>query len=349
MIADYETAFPPKWEQKTFRARAAAVSFPTMNRSPLKLAFERVSRPFRVPVKTARGTATARESLVVSIRDDAGRAGRGEIAPWDGFGCETLDAAEAALRALAEHAGTPESLAAAVSADLPCTRHALAAAAFFLENPAELAAPEPTPAAVCRLIPRDAADAPETLAEKIRHAHAEGFRAFKIKIGLAALADEVALCDALLRLAAESFPDARLRFDANGAWRDAAALDALAPLAAFPRLEFVEQPLAPSPENDDAVLALPRERAAKIALDESLREPWRLPDDAPVVAVVKPLLVGDFPRLHAWLRRENAAPRFVISSVFETDVGRSVLRALCARADGNPRALAAGVGTRAFF
>ncbi|MGF0069137.1 o-succinylbenzoate synthase [Candidatus Spyradosoma sp. SGI.093] len=319
-----------------------------MNRSPLKLAFEHVSRPFRVPVKTARGTAAARETIVVSMRDEAGRVGRGEIAPWGGFGCETLDAAEAALRALAEHAGKPESLADAVPARLPCTRHALAAAAFFLDNPAEFAAPEPTPAAVCRLIPRDAADAPETLAEKIRRAHAEGFRAFKIKIGLAALADEVALCDALLRLAAESFPDARLRFDANGAWRDD-ALDALAPLAAFPQLEFVEQPLAPAPENDAAVLALPRERAAKIALDESLREPWTLPDDAPVVAVVKPLLVGDFPRLRAWLRRENAAPRFVLSSVFETDVGRSVLRALCARAADNPRALAAGVGTLAFF
>ncbi len=320
-----------------------------MNRCPRKLAFERVSRPFRVPVKTARGTATARETIVVSMRDEAGRVGRGEIAPWEGFGCETLDAAEAALRALCADAGTPaESLAAAVPARLPCTRHALAAAAFFLENPEALAAPEPPPAAVCRLIPRDADDAPETLAEKIRRARAEGFRVFKIKIGLGDLADELALCGSLLRLAAENFPDARLRFDANGAWRDASALDALAPLAAFPQLEFVEQPLAPSPANDAAVLALPRERAAKIALDESLREPWTLPDDAPVVAVVKPLLVGDFPRLRAWLR-EGPAPRFVISSVFETDVGRAVLRDLCARAADNPRALAAGVGTLAFF
>lgn len=28
MIADYETAFPAKWEQKTFRARAGSVNFP---------------------------------------------------------------------------------------------------------------------------------------------------------------------------------------------------------------------------------------------------------------------------------------------------------------------------------
>ena len=94
-----------------------------MNRCPRKLAFERVSRPFRVPVKTARGTTAARETIVVSMRDEAGRVGRGEIAPWEGFGCETLDAAEAALRALCADAGTPaESLAAAVPARLPCTQ-----------------------------------------------------------------------------------------------------------------------------------------------------------------------------------------------------------------------------------
>lgn len=28
MIADYETAFPAKWEQKTFRAHADSVNFP---------------------------------------------------------------------------------------------------------------------------------------------------------------------------------------------------------------------------------------------------------------------------------------------------------------------------------
>lgn len=322
-----------------------------MLKSSLTLDTEHRSREFRTPVKTARGNASRRESIVLTLRHQNGKIGRGEIAPWEGFGCESLDDARTALRALA---GTllpenPTDLPAAAPENCPCTRHALAAAAFFLENPDAAEAPEPPENAVCRLIPRRADDVPDALFRKIlQHAAASGTRAFKIKIGFDALENEIALCRKLLETAAQAVPEIRLRFDANGAWNTPAALDAFVPLTAFPQLEFIEQPLAATPENDAAVLALPRERAAKIALDESLREPWKLPDETPVIAVVKPLLIGDFFRLRRWLSCGNA-PKFVISSVFETDAGRAVLRHLYEFTHRNPRALDAGIATREFF
>ncbi len=313
------------------------------------LRYRRYSRRFRVPVNTSRGPATTREGLTVSLSDNLGNQANAEIAPWEGFGCESLDDAENALKTLAASpfpASEKTTILASLKA-LPCTQHALSAAFFLSENPEARHAPEPPDTAICRLLLRNAASTPEALAATLladrRH------RSFKIKIGLAPLPDEINFCKKILSRCAELRPDARIRFDANGAWQTPEALAALAPLYDFAQLEFIEQPLSATPENDAAVYALPPERAAKTALDESLREPWKMPAGTNVVAVVKPLLIGDFPRLRNWLQETQNAPRFVISSVFETECGRSLLRELCRATRNNPRALAAGIATNNAF
>lgn len=313
------------------------------------LRYRRYSRQFRVPVNTSRGPSATREGLIVSLSDNLGNQADAEIAPWEGFGCESLDEAESVLNTLAAHPFPANEIVALYTSlkTLPCTQHALSAAFFLLGNPEARHAPEPPATAICRLILRDAASSPEAVAETLLNDRE--YHSFKIKIGLAPLPDEIEFCKKILSRGAEIRPDARIRFDANGAWRSPEALDALAPLYAFPQLEFIEQPLAASPENDDAVYALPPERAAKTALDESLREPWEMPENTNVIAVVKPLLIGDFPRLRNWLRRTQHAPRFVISSVFETECGRALLRELCLATRNNPRALAAGIATTAAF
>lgn len=332
--------FPLKWNHKNTLRRSRE-----MNSTQLQIRHTRYRRRFRIPVKTARGIAETRKGILVSIENSNGTHAYGEIAPWDGFGCETLDQAEKILREIS--AGSfpaqkfPEILARAKN--FPCTRHALASALFFLENPEKLKAPEPPNDRICKLIlRRNPDDSPETLFEQIRLSRREDFRTFKIKIGLAPLDDEMRFCEKMLTLTAENLPDIRIRFDANGAWNTPSVLEKIAPLNTFPQLEFIEQPLAATPENDTAICALPPERAAKIALDESLREPWEMPAGTQVIAVVKPLLIGDFFRLREWLSSENA-PRFVISSVFETECGRCILRELAAFTKNNPRALAHGI------
>lgn len=313
------------------------------------LRYRHYSRRFRAPVKTSRGLSTTREGLIVSLSDSLGNQADTEIAPWEGFGCESLDKAESALQSLVPQAFPASERTSILDSlkMLPCTQHALSAAFFLLENPEAQHAPEPPDTEICRLILRDAAAEPESLAATLLSDRSH--HSFKIKIGLAPLPDEIDCCKKILSRCAELRPDARIRFDANGAWQSPEALTALAPLYAFPQLEFIEQPLAATPENDAAVYTLPPEYAAKTALDESLREPWKMPEDTNVVAVVKPLLVGDFPRLRNWLLETRHAPRFVISSVFETEYGRVLLRELCRATRDNPRALAAGIATTDAF
>lgn len=320
-----------------------------MHRPSYTLTFSPYSRRFCSPVKTARGTKETREGIRISLCDTLGNTARSEIAPWEGFGCESLNRAETVLREFTGKSFSEERIFDRLSreADLPCTRHAFSAAFFLLKNPEAAKAPEPPNTAICKLILRNSSDCAETIAERI--SRQQEFRSVKIKIGLSPLKDEIRFCEKILNFAAKNFPATKIRFDANGAWNSPEALTALTSLGTFPQLEFIEQPLSVSPENDAAVYALPPSIAAKFALDESLREPWEMPTKTPVVAVVKPLLVGDFPRLRSWLAQKENAPRFVVSSVFETEAGRDILRFLCRENAENPRALAAGIGTREAF
>lgn len=59
---------------------------------PVRLRFAR-------PVRTAQGEFTERASVLLELRDADGVAGYGEAAPWPGFGTESVDEAEASLRA----------------------------------------------------------------------------------------------------------------------------------------------------------------------------------------------------------------------------------------------------------
>ena len=319
-----------------------------MTQTFCKLSYTRYSRRFRVPVKTSRGIAETREGILVSLENARTPPVKTEIAPWSGFGCETLDEAEKALSEIAEKPFPVETIPEITKhiSDLPCTCHALSAAHFLWENPKAIMSSEPSASRVCKLILRDSAAEPEAVFEQILRSREKGYRTFKIKIGLCTLNEEIRFAEKLLAFAKTSSPETKIRLDANGAWNHRAALTALASLNAFPQLEFIEQPLAASPENDAAVYALPPLDAKKIALDESLREPWEMPTGTLVVAIVKPLLIGNFPRLRTWLLAEKNAPRFVISSVFETEVGRIILRELCSSTRNNPRALAAGIATQ---
>ena len=87
--------------------------------------------------------------------------------------------------------------------------------------------------------------------ETIALTRAEGFRAFKVKIGFGAQQDAANVEEALAAL----LPGERLAVDVNQAWSLAQALDALPALARYPLL-WVEEPLrCDSPARDWAKLA----------------------------------------------------------------------------------------------
>ena len=293
----------------------------------MRFSCKKISKPFGVPVKTSRGTFPCRESLLVRIEDKSEAFSCGEIAPWDGFGCETLAEAEAFLRSCGAR------VPAEIPENLPCTAHAFSAAKFFFENPDCRKISVPQKRLCAKLIRRFREDVPEKILEEIAREHSAGFSVFKIKIGLDAQAAELDFCEKILcGVPAET----RVRFDANGAF-SAAALPRLAELSASPVVDFFEQPLSPSPENDAKIFDFSDGTGAKFALDESVRDPWAFPRTTRVVAVVKPLLVSDFRRLLAWLENVHGAD-VVISTVFENSpAGTEALRLACSRVAENRR------------
>lgn len=290
----------------------------------MHFSFEKISRPFAVPVTTASGAFPRRESLLVRLEtDDGADSACGECAPWPGFGLETLDAAENFLRGLGGR--VPEEIPAA----LPCLAHAFSAARFFLENPAARETPAlPPPRECAKLLRRAPGDAAEKLLADAARERDNGFSVFKIKIGLAPQRDELRFCEKIL---ADAPAGTRFRFDANGAL-SADVLPALAGLSRVPALEFFEQPLPPSQDNDARTFAAADALGALLALDESVRaDPGAFPRDTRVVAVVKPLFVADFPALLSRLA-EPCGADVVVSTAFENSpAGTLALRLACAR------------------
>jgi o-succinylbenzoate synthase len=291
--------------------------------------FRRYRLPFRAAVRTAHGSWTEREGVIVRLEDEAGAAGYGEAAvlPW--FGTETADEAEAVCRELGGE--VDDETIAAVPKRMACLKNALAAAREDRGMAAAMsreAAGNPTKAAdnvsfigVAALLP-----AGRAVLTQIGPKAEIGFRVFKWKVGVGDLGDELALLDDVCA----ALPNgAKLRLDANGAWDRRHAERWLERCADRP-VEFVEQPIASDARGaQDVLLGLAGDYPTPLALDESLvgesdLERW-IGAGWPGVFVVKPSLIGD---LRGALARLAAAKADVVfSSALETAVGaRMALR-----------------------
>lgn len=290
--------------------------------------------PLRAPLRTAHGWWREREGLLVRLIDEDGRTGWGEIAPLEWFGTETLAAATELCRALGDR--TDDGKLAAIPERFGCVRFALTAAK---PAPAKPAAATKTSAdqrlPVAALLPAGRS-ALEILPARLE----AGYLAFKWKVGVGRVEDELAILDDLLgRLPAY----ARLRLDANGAWDRRSAERWLAACAERP-VEFVEQPAAPAEE--DLLLGLAEDYPVQLALDESVTglaaarawaaRGWR------GVYVLKPALAGPLPEVEAWIREAKAD--VVFSSAIETALGRAAILRWALRAQLTQRALGFGVG-----
>lgn len=159
---------------------------------------------------------------------------------------------------------------------------------------------------------------------------------FTVKWKVAAAPDrlERELLERLLeRLPAE----ARLRLDANGGWDRSMASAWASRLAGEPRLEWLEQPLAP--DDREGLLALCRR--LPVALDESLRHDPYLADHWPGWLVRRPALEGDPRPLLSALAAGR--PRWMVSTAFETGIGRRWLQHLAALQALGPTPTAPGL------
>jgi o-succinylbenzoate synthase len=291
-----------------------------------------------------------RRTLVVALEDAEGQTGLGEAAPLPGYSPDSLDGAWNALeplvgKNLTDHElGAPgssrELIRLASSIASPSARFALECAMLELwsrrgNKPAwallarigtELGADGMRDAgagaegpAVASLLAGDAKQA-QAQAER---AVARRIGCFKLKVGAAgAWARELGA----IRAVRWTFPEARLRVDANGSFSPAELAERLPALREL-ALDWIEEPTLGFLEGKRAPLDVP------VALDESLQT--TTPNAAAAwksgirAYVLKPTTLGGFIRcfeLAESARSEGIA--VVVSHAYEGPVGYSALAAL---------------------
>jgi L-alanine-DL-glutamate epimerase-like enolase superfamily enzyme len=219
--------------------------------------------PFRKPYATARGVLKQREMALLRLRDEEGLEGLGEAVPLSLRGGATLTQVVSELEALREQESLDEAAlrgrAAGLSAPARCA--ALTALADLRGRRAAAEHGEPAGESILPLRCNASlvAAAPATVAAAAEDWAAEGFTAFKLKLGTG---DDVAQVRAVREALG---PRACIRVDVNAAWDLETAKRRMAELEAFD-IELAEQPVATLEE----AAALAAATVIPIAADESV-------------------------------------------------------------------------------
>lgn len=281
--------------------------------------FRPYARPFRQPLKTHHGLWQQREGIILRLTDSQGRVGFGEVAPLPWFGSETQ------AQALAFCQEIPDQLAIdnafSILPTLPACQFGFEVAVSNLTR--DCRRPELTPGQCSALLPTGKA-----ALSAWAPLWAAGHRTFKWKIGVASVSIELAWLSQLMR----QLPlGARLRLDANGGLDELAAHHWLSYCdRSSERIEFIEQPLPP--DDFTALLKLSQRYHTPIALDESITTLDQLKMHCfrgwPGIYVIKAAILGSPSRLIQFC--VDYPIDVVVSSVFETHIGRQTLIDLAA-------------------
>jgi L-Ala-D/L-Glu epimerase len=281
------------------------------------------SLPFREPYITARGELHDRQLLLVRIRGE-GLEGWGETAALSlrgGVGIEEIaaDIRERCWAGLLEGEIEPKRIWSAIARcrNRGASPQAVAAVDIAIHDLIGKATGEPVwrllGAAEAAPVPCNATLPAANPAETRRLAQewaAEGFRTFKLKVGLPGDVTQVATVRQALG------DGVAIRVDANGAWSVDDAADRLEALAQH-RIELAEQPVG----TFEQMVELRRRVEVRIAADESLVSAFdarRARDlQACEVAAVKVAKVGG---LGAALEIAEVMPSY-LSSALEGPVG----------------------------
>jgi O-succinylbenzoate synthase len=295
-----------------------------------KFSFRPHSQRFTHPVITNHGVWEIRDCIIVHLIDEQGTSGWGEIAPISWFGSETLAAALDFCHQL------PTEITEETIFSIP---DSLPACQFGFESAREGLGGNPyqcTHLPYSALLPAGAA-----ALNQWQPLWEQGYRTFKWKIGVQAIAQELEIFHHLIH----QLPDAtQLRLDANGGLSYEDTRLWLERCENCPRnIEFMEQPLGV--EEFSQMLALSQSYNVAIALDESVstlkqleschRQGWQ------GIFVIKPGIIGSPSRLREFCHAYQLD--LVFSSVFETSVGRQAALQLAAELSPPHRAVGFGI------
>lgn len=283
-------------------------------------------RPFRLTMRhrfqAAHGALDDRSGVLLELTDAEGRTGFGEASPMASLGHGDLSDVVALLERLG--AGVLRDGAIEDGPGASALRCALDVAHLDLLGQAE---GRPVAALLS-----EAAPAPWVMANAVigggsafevsrygREAMDAGYAVLKVKVGVGSVADDHRRLSALR----EACPEAIIRLDANGAWDETTAreaIDAFSPLG----IELLEQPVAAS---EVEALARIREHAPmRIAADEAVADPATLQRvlelRAADLLVLKPMLLGGL--RPAALTAARAASRGIgsfVTTTFDSSLG----------------------------
>ncbi|MEH1834072.1 MAG: o-succinylbenzoate synthase [Nostoc sp.] len=311
--------------------------------------FRPYRRRFVRSLTTNHGKWQIRDGIILRITNKSGRVGWGEIAPISWFGSETLEQALDFCRQLPEE--ITDEIIFSIPDELPACQFGFESAQewgsgedekdegdqennFITSNSSLLLYSGLLPAGEAAL------NQWETLWQ-------QGYRTFKWKIGVDAIADELEIFESLIHTLPAS---TKLRLDANGGLSYEEAnlwlwtCDNLKANAEIPlEIEFLEQPLPI--EQFQQMLELSTSYETAIALDESVatlgqlaachQQGWR------GIFVIKPGIVGSPSRLRQFCQQHKIDA--VFSSVFETAIARQAALQLAAELSRNNRAIGFGI------
>lgn len=316
-------------------------------------------KPFNVklthPFRTSIGEISERTGFYLSIEDELGNKGIGEISPLPGFSKESYNDIEKELHYLCNFIcekefdinSIDEIQFGGMNSLVPSIQFGLEQSLINLllqRNNSRLNSLNgdviKERIEVNSLI--DMAEKDEVL-EKVFHSVNSGYNTIKLKIGRKNFFDDLRLID-LIR---NKVPDKiQLRLDSNGAWDIDNAYDYLNKLSIY-NIQYIEDPC----KHTDCLIKLSSVSPIPIALDlavNSLNELSKhISSGVFRFLIVKPMLLGSITKLISLIKTaESKKINIIISSAFETPLGKSMLCFLAALTKHN---YAHGLATSEYF
>lgn len=279
-----------------------------------------ISVKLKEPLLTARGAIYKRRGFLAAIEHE-GRRFVSEILLLPEFGTEHFEHAERVLN--------DETLMLATA---PATVYGLDCLRYAAENRLS----EPITVPVSKLIGSGTLD---KILNEVAHNVVAGYSTFKLKVGFRELAEDLAIIRSLFL----TWPDLRLRLDANLNW-NADAVRTLAQQSYAPSIEWVEDPFRGTMEEWRLMQS---QTGIPLASDEAFSEQQMLDRIDALgfrAAIIKPSrlgALGERERIFIALRERGV--QIVFSSMFDSSVGIAFLAHLAH--EWSDRDIAQGIGT----
>lgn len=310
------------------------------------------SLKFKKSFHTSKSILTNRKGLLIAITNTDGLTGIGDCAPLPAFGSESFEEAEKQINSILEIFPKEFQISSInsvlpLSISLPTVKSAFEQALMDLYSK-EMKIPllEQFPFIHKKEIEINTVigfASPENTFELATQKIEAGYKTIKLKIGRDDFNNDLSCIKSVQKTLKEG---CKLRLDVNGKWSPSEAEKNFSKLKYF-NIEYIEQPV-------ESVKDFPELQAATkipLATDESLRSSEDafeiINNNLAQVLILKPMLLGGFLNtLEIILLAEKNNKRTVISSSFESSVGKRNLVLLASLIKGD---VAHGISVNEYF